>query len=104
MYMFWLRTRLPKARAMLVFPFPGGPYIKMDDPELSAGPSLWNVDSEITNCERIWRMERELTVNRPLFWRRMASLYISKGTGAGPAYWLRSMASRARNMPALVIP
>ena len=41
--------------------------MKMDVPEFSAGPKRWKVVSEMTNCERIWRMVREVTVIRPLF-------------------------------------
>src|SRR5512141_963747 len=104
MYIAWLNTRLPKARATLVLPLPGGPYMKMDVPEFRAGPSRWNVDSERTSWERSWRIVREVTDILPVFWRRIASLYTSNGTGAGPAYWLRSRASRARVMPAPVIP
>src|SRR5512141_2721629 len=102
--MVWLRTRLPKARATLVLPLPGGPDRNMDVPEFRAGPSRWNVLSELTSCDRICRMVRVVTVNRPLFCRRIDSLYTSNGTGAGPAYWLRSSASRACRLPAPVIP
>ncbi len=48
--------------------------MNMEVPELRAGPSLWNVLSEITNCDRICRIVRVVTVRRPLFWRRMDSL------------------------------
>src|SRR5215204_4182384 len=86
MYIACVRTKLPNARATLVLPFPGGPYIKMDVPEFNAGPKRWNVASDITICERICRMVREVTDKRPVFWRRITSLYTSNGTGAGPAY------------------
>src|SRR3972149_2294824 len=86
MYIVWASAKLPKARAMPALPLPGGPYRKMDVPELSAGPRRWNEASEMTSCERICRIVRVVTVRCPLFWRRMESLYTSKGTGAGPAY------------------
>src|SRR5260370_5905854 len=39
-YIFWLSTRLPKARAIMVLPLPGGPYMQVDVPEFIAERSL----------------------------------------------------------------
>ena len=80
--MFCVWVRPPIARATLVLPFPGGPYRKMEVPELIAGPRDWKVFSDRTRPESTWRISRLVTVMRPRPWRVIESMYTFKGTGA----------------------
>ncbi len=92
-------SRRAMSSAIVVLPFPGSPCRKMEPAELTAGPSIRNRASSRTSCSNSRSTVPGVTrtCRRDCF--RIQSSYVARGTGAGPTYWLTSMASRARSRP-----
>jgi hypothetical protein len=83
--------------AMKVFPLPDGPYMKIDRPELTAGPNRSRRPAGRTTPSKARAIRAAVT---GIFWMlcfQVASAYWEMVTGAAPAYPVTFRYSSARS-------